>query len=260
MIQNKVKDVPSITVEQFLGMEFNTLKQAEGRDVTNLRKSIIKNHFIFPVYVWKNYCIDGAGRKIVVEELLKEGHNFENIPIVPIEAINLDEAKQRVLEYNSRHGDYDDKSLKDFLASIAEPDYETIRYDELDINGIVDDFEMPDETKSYTNKIQVPAYEPKREKAPEFSEMVDEEKTRGLIEEIDRTGMPEEVKQFLRLGAYRHLKFNYKNIAEYYAHADKDVQELMEKSALIIIDFNKALENGYVTFLSEVFNEQEDEE
>ena len=40
--------------------------------------------------------------------------------------------------------------------------------------------------------------------------------------------------------------FNYRNIAEYYAHADVDVQELMEDSALVIIDYNKAIELGYV--------------
>ena len=40
--------------------------------------------------------------------------------------------------------------------------------------------------------------------------------------------------------------FNYKNIAEYYAHASKEIQELMEKSALVIIDVDDAIANGYV--------------
>jgi hypothetical protein len=41
-------------------------------------------------------------------------------------------------------------------------------------------------------------------------------------------------------------EFNYKNVAEYYAHSEKEVQELMEDSALVIIDYNKAIELGFV--------------
>lgn len=51
---------------------------------------------------------------------------------------------------------------------------------------------------------------------------------------------------FLKLAASRHIVFNYENIADYYAIATKEMQELMEKSALVIIDFDKALEEGFV--------------
>ena len=47
-------------------------------------------------------------------------------------------------------------------------------------------------------------------------------------------------KDFLINAAYRHITFNYSNIADYYAHSSKEMQELMEESALIIIDFEKA--------------------
>ena len=42
------------------------------------------------------------------------------------------------------------------------------------------------------------------------------------------------------------MEFNYENIAEFYAHSDKEVQELMESSALVIIDFKKAIEQGFI--------------
>ena len=42
------------------------------------------------------------------------------------------------------------------------------------------------------------------------------------------------------------MTFNYELIAEYYAHATKEMQILMEKSALVIIDINDAIANGYV--------------
>ena len=50
----------------------------------------------------------------------------------------------------------------------------------------------------------------------------------------------------------KKLVFNYQNIADFYAHSNKEVQELMEQSALIIIDFNKAIENGYIKLTKEV--------
>ena len=43
--------------------------------------------------------------------------------------------------------------------------------------------------------------------------------------------------------------------ADYYAHASKEMQELMEDSALVIIDFGKAIEKGYIRLSDEIRNE-----
>jgi hypothetical protein len=53
--------------------------------------------------------------------------------------------------------------------------------------------------------------------------------------------------------------FNYEKIAEFYCHADKQTQELMENSALIIIDFEKALQMGYAKLREEIVNSLEGE-
>ncbi len=50
----------------------------------------------------------------------------------------------------------------------------------------------------------------------------------------------------MKLAAYRHVVFNYQNIAEYYAHSSPETQNLIENSAMVIIDFNKAIERGFV--------------
>jgi len=39
---------------------------------------------------------------------------------------------------------------------------------------------------------------------------------------------------------------NFARIAEFYAHSSAEVQELMEQSALIIIDYDRAVEDGFV--------------
>ena len=48
------------------------------------------------------------------------------------------------------------------------------------------------------------------------------------------------------------LNFDYGKIAEFYAHSNNIIQNLMENSALVIIDFNKAIELGYVCLKKEL--------
>lgn len=63
--------------------------------------------------------------------------------------------------------------------------------------------------------------------------------------------------------AQRHVVFDYQKIAEYYCHASAEVQALMEASALVLIDFDKAVENGYVQMtkaLEEVYSETEQDD
>ena len=50
----------------------------------------------------------------------------------------------------------------------------------------------------------------------------------------------------MRFSAERHTVFNFRQIAEYYCHANPTLQDLMERSGMIIIDFDKAIEYGFV--------------
>ena len=99
--------------------------------------------------------------------------------------------------------------------------------------------------EKYTTKIETPIYEMKGKK-PDISEIYDTTKTSELYSKIKKANLPDDVRGFLMAAASRHTVFNYELIAEFYAHQDRDVQELMEDSALVIIDYNKAIENGYV--------------
>lgn len=99
------------------------------------------------------------------------------------------------------------------------------------------------ETK-YSMATNIPQYEITGE-CPSFAEMMDTEKTDGLIREIEESNVTEEEKKFLIEAAKRHTVFNYRNIAEYYAQAEPEMQRLMEKSALVIIDIDNAIANGY---------------
>jgi len=103
---------------------------------------------------------------------------------------------------------------------------------------------LPEEDNKYTSKISIPQYLPKAE-CPNIHDLVGTKKYDELITEIETSSVSEEQKDFLRLAATRHLEFNYSRIADYYAHQNKEMQELMEKSALVLIDFDDAIANGY---------------
>lgn len=118
---------------------------------------------------------------------------------------------------------------------------------------------------AYSRDVISPVYNPSDRK-PTWGEMFDTKKCEELIAEIDRADIPEEVRHFLREAAHRHTVFNYSRIADYYAQADKSTQELMERSALVIIDFDKAIEYGFVKMTKELarlykvdYNEDDEE-
>lgn len=108
--------------------------------------------------------------------------------------------------------------------------------------------------KKYTTKIDAPIYQPKNEK-PHILELYDNQKTKRLIREIDQSSLPTEEKMFLVDAARRHTIFNYEKIADYYANSSKDMQHLMERSGLVIIDFEKAIEYGYVKICKDIKNQ-----
>jgi hypothetical protein len=97
----------------------------------------------------------------------------------------------------------------------------------------------------YSDAILSPVYEPAAE-CPKIDELADFSKTLALAQEINESGLDEEIGGFLKAAASRHTVFNYDKIADYYAQASPEVQKLMEKSALVIIDFDQAIENGFV--------------
>ena len=108
--------------------------------------------------------------------------------------------------------------------------------------------------EKYSTKIESPIYEPKNKK-PHVLELCDKSKTHKLLRKIDSSNLPTDEKQFLMDAARRHNVFDYQKIADYYAHSSKEMQELMEESALVIIDFEKAISNNYVSLCEEIRNQ-----
>lgn len=112
--------------------------------------------------------------------------------------------------------------------------------------------ELEKETENpYSTNVKIPHYDVTGAK-PRTEELCDMSKVRELIVKIDASGLPDEEKEFLRAAAYRHAVFNYRNIAEYYANSGVEMQELMEDSALVIIDIDDAIAKGYAKLEAEI--------
>ena len=108
-------------------------------------------------------------------------------------------------------------------------------------------FLEPEDTgaKKYTAAAGSPLYIPK-DRHPHILELRNNSKAQRLLRSIDASGVTPEEKIFLAAAAQRHTIFNYELIADYYAHATPEMQRLMEESALVIVDIEDAIENGYV--------------
>ena len=96
----------------------------------------------------------------------------------------------------------------------------------------------------YTDKVEVPPYAKIGDK-PGLPKCYDETYCLKLCKAIDASDLPDNEKQFLRAAAHRHVVFNFQEIANYYAHSDADVQQFMEDSALVIVDLDTAIKNGW---------------
>lgn len=111
--------------------------------------------------------------------------------------------------------------------------------------GFEDMNEEKDGEEKYTSKVNIPQYEIKGEEPP-ITALFNDGKCKALIEEIEGSSISDEEKKFLKTAAYRHVVFDYTKIAEFYAAASPECQRLMERSALVIIDLENAIVNGYV--------------
>jgi hypothetical protein len=109
------------------------------------------------------------------------------------------------------------------------------------------------EDKKYSDQITVPIYTPKGTQPPHIKELLDMSKTKRLMREINaEPSLSDLERKFLLEAARRHSVFHYERIADYYAHANPIVQNLMERSALVIVDFERAIELGYVRLCDDI--------
>lgn len=234
----------------------NNSRLHDDSQVAQLVESIKEFGFTNPILLdGTDTILAGHGRLMAAEIL-----GLETLPTIQLSHLTDEQKIAYVIADNklALNAKWDNELLALELKNLAEIGYDLaltgFDADEIKAFDFGDDKkEYSDDENKYTDKVTSPTYEPVGEK-PDLTELYDDQKAMDLIVKVQQSKLPEKEKQFLMAAASRHIVFDYSKIANFYAHSSKECQELMEASALVIIDFNKAIENGFVKLTEEINN------
>lgn len=233
----------------------NNAKIHTPEQIEQIKNSIRDFGMNDPIGIWgaENLIVEGHGRLMACKEL-----GMAEVPVIRLDELTDEQRKAYTLAHNqlTMSTGFDLEKLAEELKTIhLDLDSYGISENDFGIDlGNVED--TLDDT--YTKKVDIPQYEITGEE-PKLSELVDTEKVGELLAEIEKAEIPEDIKGFLKKAATRHYVFNYKKIAEYYAHADEKVQDLMEQSALVIIDYEDAIKNGFARLSEDMIAMEEED-
>ena len=217
-----------------------------NEQIQQIKQSMIEFGFTNPILIDKdNEVIAGHGRLESAKQL-----KMQDVPCIRLEYLTEAQKKAYVLADNklALNAEWDLELLNAEIQNLIELDYD------IDITGFNDaelDDLLNEKENPYTAKIETPIYEPHEEK-PKLTELYNDTKTQELIKKIKSVAIEPDLKDLLINASHRHTEFNFQKIAEYYAHADKEAQELIEENALVILDYEKAIEQGYVEMRDEL--------
>ena len=252
--------------------------------ITQIKESIKQYGFTNPLLVDENMrLIAGHGRLEAIKALNKidyKDNPITELPCIIIKGLSENDYKALVIADNkiALNAGWDLDILKTELLSLESENYnldligfsneelsellsESLVY-ENELNNLENKKELNDlENKkdtTYTDKIVTPIYEIKGLK-PNINQLYDTKKTIELIAYINKQDIDNELKAFLITCCYRFADFNFANIAEYYAHADKETQELFEKLLLVFVDYDRLIEKGYIELINTIESELDNE-
>ena len=240
-----------VAVEDLIPYALNSRTHSDEQ-VAQLAASIREFGFTNPVLIDQDAnLIAGHGRLLAARKA-----KMDQVPAVVV--TGLDDRKRRALVIADNklalNAGWDEEALRVELEDLAGDFGELMGFSEDELVSLLKgeseggegDSRESGLSENYSRKIEAPIYEITG-KCPAIPEMMDRAKTETLQAEIDRVELPDDVRAFLHFAAERHTVFNFRNIAEFYAHADAGTQDLMERSALVIIDFDRAIEEGFVS-------------
>ena len=103
-------------------------------------------------------------------------------------------------------------------------------------------------------EVSIPYYTP-AEECPDSTELADLSEVDELNSMITKLKPEKGLEAILRARAAFFAEFDFQKIADYYAHANKDTQELMKRLGLVIVMPKEAYEMGMCDF-RESFDEE----
>lgn len=237
----------------------NNSRKHSDKQVAQIAASIKEFGWTNPILVdGDNGIIAGHGRLMAARKL-----GMTEVPTIELSDLSESQKKAYVIADNNLalNADWDEALLKIELENLKNLsfDLDILAFDDEFLTNLLDENE--DEENMYTQKVDIPTYEPSEIK-PNVKDLYDDSKAFDLIDKIKASKLPQAEKDFLMLTAGRHVMLNFQLIADYYAHSERPVQQLMEDSALVIVDLDNAIANGWVNLskkLDDIYDEDNEE-
>ena len=201
-----------------------------------------------PIVVDEDFMVLGGNMRLKASKAA----GLKEVWIDIAEGLTEDQKKEFIVKDNVSFGEWEWDMLANEWDSVGITEWG------LDVWQNEDDIKEEEEEDMLSKNIKAPTYDPKNEK-PSIDNLFDTQKADELINKIKEAELSEEELMFLSHCALRHTVYNYSKIADYYAHSRKEVQELMEESALVVIDLDDAISNGFVKLtknIQELYKEE----
>jgi hypothetical protein len=249
------QDITWLKIDEVYPYECNN-KIHNQPEITKIVNSIKEFGWTYPILIDENNIVLAGHKRLLAAKQI----GLTEVPTIRKD--DLSDAQKRAYRIidnkSSEESEYDPTNLKFELDEIKALDFDISKFINLDFDFFSDDEEESDGDGKYEQSVKAPIYEIRGEN-PNIKELCDETRTNELLEIIENSNLDDEEKYFLRLAAYRFLKFSYSKCAEFYAHANGEMKDIMEKLALVIIDYNKAIENGFISLNEELLNEADEQ-
>lgn len=157
---NPFENPITITCESATTISFKKLKSFQGslkkltvKNRDKLMRSILKEGFMCPVFVWVKegviYLLDGHQRRLTLKYMESKGWEIPDIPIVYINAKNEKEARRKLLKITSQYGEFEKDELNDWLDDLDKEDKEDLRLVDKELKLFLSDVDK-------TEKINIP--------------------------------------------------------------------------------------------------------
>lgn len=235
----------------------NNARLHDEAQIKQLMDSITEFGFTNPLLIDEDDgIIAGHGRMAAAREL-----GLTEVPCIVLRGLSEAQRRAYIIADNklALNATWDEALLALELSDLQAMDFDLklTGFEPTEIDALFND---DGDDENFARNIESPIYKPTGE-CPPVSALADATRTAALKRRIKESSAPPQLKSFLNRAAERHTVFNFAAIAEFYSHADAEVQSLMEQSGLVIVDWGRAIEEGFVRLTKAMSNlrRQEDD-
>ena len=213
------------------------IKDDKFTKLVNSIKEFPKMLEIRPIVVNDDMIVLGGNMRL---KACKEA-GLKEVPIIKASDLTEDEQRQFIIKDNVSGGEWDWEMLAN------EWDSEQLEEWGLDLPKTkeVNEADLFD--------IEIPFYTPSEIK-PNVLELANIEKTKKLIDKINKLNIPNELKEILIIRASFFTDFNFQKIADFYYKESEDVKDVFKDLGLVILAPKEAIEKGFINLQEELFD------